>query len=119
MSANRILAGRVHAALRASRARFQAAACCRISLPRSALIVCMVAGYIASSSVAGLYGPVCEPAIWPVTPTTNQDRPDGHLREPKYRDIGTPGPADDRLQVVSRADRRDCVCWAQGTANLA
>jgi hypothetical protein len=53
MSANAILAGRARAALRASRARLQAAACCRICLPRSALIVCMVTGYMASSSVAG------------------------------------------------------------------
>jgi hypothetical protein len=53
MNANPILAGRARAALRAARARLQAAACCRISLPRSALIVCMVTGYMASSSVAG------------------------------------------------------------------
>jgi len=53
MSANGILAGRARAALRASRARLQAAACCCISLPRSALIVCMVTGYMVSSSVDG------------------------------------------------------------------
>jgi hypothetical protein len=92
MSANAILAGRARAALRASRARLQAAACCRISLPRSALIVCMVTGYMVSSSVDGPHGPVPEPTIWPVTPTTNRDRPNGQLREPVYRDIGTPSP---------------------------
>jgi hypothetical protein len=52
MSANAILAGRAWMALRPSRARRHAAACSRISLPRSVLIVCMVAGYTASSSVA-------------------------------------------------------------------
>jgi hypothetical protein len=92
MNANAILAGRARAALRACRARRQAAACRRISLLRSALIVCMVTGYMASSSVDGPHGPVREPAIWPLTPTTNPDRPDGQLREPKSRDIGTPGP---------------------------
>ncbi len=54
MSANGILAGRACMTLRASRARRQAAACSRIALSRSALIVCMMAGYMASSSVAGL-----------------------------------------------------------------
>jgi hypothetical protein len=50
MSANRSLAGRAGTAPRACRARRHAAACSRISLSRAALIVCMVTGYMASSS---------------------------------------------------------------------
>jgi hypothetical protein len=118
MSANPVLAGRARAALRASRARLQAAACCRISRPRSALIVCMVTGYMASSSVAGPSGPCGEPAIWPVTLTTNRDRPDGQPHEPSCRGLGrrAPGPPITRLTWPGMPPTRPCARRSKKTS---
>jgi len=50
---------------------------------------------------------VCEPTVWPVTPTTNRDRPDGQPHERICRDIDTTGPgaADHEAAWVNAGSR--------------